>query len=443
MKSPKATAALAAVAIMTFAPGVVRAQQADSTLRRQQQQLDSLKAVVRDALARLDSVAAAAAEAASAPAAPPSRSGAYMNIGLDGLVDGGWSSAKDVAALQKGDHDPKVRGFTIPQGELALDAVVDPYFKGFSNIVYKIDRDGETSVELEELYFLTTSLSHGLQLKGGQFLTDFGRQNATHPHAWSFLDQPLVLNRMFGEDGMRGQGARLSWLLPTSFYTEAMVTVMNPTGGTTSSFLDPESASIHGGVITDRSIDNAKDLVYVPRITGEYDPTDNTTLLLGASAAFGPNNAGASTRTSIYGVDGYWKWKSPRAAAGFPFMSLQAEYMVRKYDTDTRFSATSPIATLPAGTLNDKGGYVEGLWGIRPRIVAGMRAEKVTADPAGVLLVDRLDRTRLSPNFTWYPTEFSRVRLQYNYDDRQAIGHDSSLWLQFEFIMGAHAAHKF
>jgi hypothetical protein len=438
MNQIKATAALAAVVLVGLTPRIARAQQADSIIKRQQATIDSLAAVVRATIARLDSVAA------TVPApAPPARTGAYMNIGLDGLVDGGWSSNPNVRELQKGDHDPHVRGFTIPQGEMSLDAVVDPYFKGFSNIVYKVDENDETSVELEELYFLTTSLPHNLQLKGGQFLTDFGRQNATHPHAWSFLDQPLVLNRMFGEDGMRGQGARLSLLLPTSFYAEAMVTVMNPTGGTTYSFLNPESADIHGGLTVNRTIDGAKDLVYVPRITGEYDPTDNTTLLLGASAAFGPNNAGAATRTSIYGVDAYFKWKSPTAAAGFPFFSLQAEAMTRKYETDSRLSSDALTSTLPGETLNDKGGYVEGLWGIRPRIVAGMRAEKVTADPSAVLIENRVDRTRLSPNFTWYPTEFSRVRLQYNFDDRATIGQDHSLWLQFEFIMGAHAAHKF
>jgi hypothetical protein len=47
------------------------------------------------------------------------------------------------------------------------------------------------------------------------------------------------------------------------------------------------------------------------------------------------------------------------------------------------------------------------------------------------------------PNLTWYPSEFSKIRLQYNYDDRHDIGVDHSVWLQFEFLLGAHAAHKF
>jgi len=55
----------------------------------------------------------------------------------------------------------------------------------------------------------------------------------------------------------------------------------------------------------------------------------------------------------------------------------------------------------------------------------------------------RNDCWRLSPNLTWYPTEFSKIRLQYNYDDQAIFGTASSVWLQFEFLLGAHAEHKF
>ena len=130
-----------------------------------------------------------------------------MNIGFDALADFGWSSESDVGSLQLGDHDPAVRGFTIPNAELTLDGAVDPYFKGFANIVYKLEPDGETGVELEEVYFLTTSLPWNLQVKGGQFFAEFGRQNQQHPHSWAFVDQPLVLNRMFGPDGLAEPGS--------------------------------------------------------------------------------------------------------------------------------------------------------------------------------------------------------------------------------------------
>ena len=52
-------------------------------------------------------------------------------------------------------------------------------------------------------------------------------------------------------------------------------------------------------------------------------------------------------------------------------------------------------------------------------------------------------------NLTWYPTEFSKIRLQYNQDFLEQIHFSSSardvdsVFLQFEFILGAHGAHKF
>src|SRR4029079_17950598 len=123
-------------------------------------------------------------------------------------------------------------------------------------------------------------------LRGGQFVTEFGRQNTQHPHAWSWVDQPLVLKRMFGADGLRGQGARLSWLLPTKFYTEAMLGVFNSLGETAFSFRSDASGEIHGGVPVDRPVESFKDLLVVPRITASFELTGTQTLLVGASGAF-------------------------------------------------------------------------------------------------------------------------------------------------------------
>ena len=64
--------------------------------------------------------------------------------------------------------------------------------------------------------------------------------------------------------------------------------------------------------------------------------------------------------------------------------------------------------------------------------------KKYATDPLGY------ERWRLSPNLTFYPSEFSKIRLQYNYDD--ILENDStehSVFLQFEFLLGSHGAHKF
>ena len=56
--------------------------------------------------------------------------------------------------------------------------------------------------------------------------------------------------------------------------------------------------------------------------------------------------------------------------------------------------------------------------------------------------------SRITADLTWYPTEFSKLRLQYQHDwlDENfflASREEDSVILQFEFILGAHGAHKF
>ena len=57
--------------------------------------------------------------------------------------------------------------------------------------------------------------------------------------------------------------------------------------------------------------------------------------------------------------------------------------------------------------------------------------------------VFRGQRTRVSPNLTFYPSEFSKIRLQYNYDHGDHFGTAHSIWMQLEFGLGAHAAHNY
>ena len=84
------------------------------------------------------------------------------------------------------------------------------------------------------------------------------------------------------------------------------------------------------------------DMLYVPRIATSVDLTDTQTLLVGASGAFGPNNSGENTSTRIYGADLYWKWKSTHADQGFPFVSVQSEYLFRQYDAAKRSTVVDP-----------------------------------------------------------------------------------------------------
>ena len=57
----------------------------------------------------------------------------------------------------------------------------------------------------------------------------------------------------------------------------------------------------------------------------------------------------------------------------------------------------------------------------------------------------RDDRQRIAPLLEYYPSEFSRFRLQYNYDRAQFSNEraNHTVWLGLEFGIGPHAAHAF
>jgi hypothetical protein len=370
----------------------------------------------------------------------------YMNISLDGLFALAYSSAKDLDHIEVGDHDPQQRGFNARNIELAFDGAVDPYFEGFANIVFKLDNDNETDVEVEEAFMQTTSLPLNLQLKGGQFFAAFGRLNPTHPHTWDFADTPLVNGLFLGPDGLRGVGAQASWTLPLPWYSQLIFASQNGRGSTGFSFRNPgDDGMFFDRITTDREARGLQDFVWIPRFENSFNLSDTQTVLAGVSGAFGSNETGANSRTQIYGADLLYKWKSSHAEGGFPFVKWQTEFMYRRFEAGRGADESFPVAE----TFHDWGLYSQVLWGFKKGWVIGARGDYV--DMQGSDFTDDLDRQsrwRLSGNVTWYPTEFSKIRLQYNQDFLQqnfflSAREVESVFLQWEFILGAHGAHKF
>ncbi|MBI3268401.1 MAG: hypothetical protein HYZ53_05215 [Planctomycetes bacterium] len=391
-----------------------------------------------------------------------------IDVSFDLLFTGGASTAPeaDSRLLQGGDHDPKNRGFTVGNAELTLAGVVDPFFRGDTNIVFKIDDEGETTIELEEAYLTTLSLPANLQAKAGQFYTGFGRLNPQHPHSWSFIDHPVVMSRFFGPDGLRAPGAQLSWLTPLPFYAELLGSIQNAQGGTAFSFRNAPGEEIAGRTLVDRPVRSPADLLYLARLKTSFDPTDELTLVPGLSALFGPNGTGQDTRTEIYGVDFYAKWKPLANDNGFPFLSWQTEALWRRYEAERILVGLADGAaaddTLAVGgqDLDDWGFYSQVVWGFARPWTAGLRYDYAAGEHNEFDLLDTLGvdrrydsagdafrdhRERVSANVTWYPSEFSKLRLQYNWDHASFLPEDDahSVWLQAEIMFGAHAAHKF
>jgi hypothetical protein len=364
-------------------------------------------------------------------------------ISLDGLFD--YAQFNNGTPLHYiGGHDAYQNGFNLQQVELTMSANVDPYFSAMANIIL----NHEGGIEIEEAYATTTSLPYNLQAKAGTFFTAFGRHNPTHPHAWAFTNKPLVLGRMFGGDGLRAVGAQLSWLSPLPWYSEFIISAQNSNQETAISFLGAEYFTptgcfpgSTGCTGTPQAMRSIKDAVVLLRSNNFVSITDEFLANFGASYVEGKNPQTTTSRTRIVGGDIYLKYRKPEELA---FIGLQAEILRRSYDTATE-------------QANDWGWYAELTYRLPEgweRWHVGVRYDWISNTTAPVQdaqlgvtdtpLPNQGERWRVSPVITFYPSEFSKLRFQYDYDhapifaNAQQVGH-----VELEFMIGSHGAHKF
>jgi hypothetical protein len=379
-----------------------------------------------------DAAAATQPGASASTPATPSSNGVTLsptNINIRGLelsfvLDVAGAAFTSKEPLQTGGHDPTRNGFNFQQLEMSLNTAVDPYFRFTGNIVFS-----QFGVEVEEAYATTTSLPANLQLRAGQFLTRFGRLNPTHPHAWDFVDQPFSLGRVFGGEGNRGLGVEASWLTPLPWFVEVLGSVTDASGESTArSFLGSSGSGVTSPF----------DFQFTGAVKQFFPLSDDLSLLWGLSGANGPNPTGYHNRTDVFGTDVYLKYR-PLSGGSTTMVTFQGELLYRRRQ-------------VPQDVLSDFNGYGQVLWRFDQRWATAARYE--FGSPAltrgGLTADDPLDpewtdhRQRVSANVTFWPTEFSRLRLQGATDlARWRERPDYSVFLALEVVMGAHGSHTF
>ena len=213
---------------------------------------------------------------------------------------------------------------------------------------------------------------------------------------------------------------------------------------------------IGGRPIIAQDIRKLKDFAYLARWENAFDLSDNLTAVFGASSLLGPNSSGPAGSTWIYGFDMKWRWQPANSFRGYPFLTWQTEYIRRHYEAAaasmdvTEADGHVDTITFPADTLEDWGMYTQLLYGPMINLAVGMRLEY--ADGRGVGYNHggrdgdpfRNERYRVSPLVQWRTSEFVRIRLQYNYDHATHLDdYAHSVWMGFEWLYGAHPAHRF
>jgi hypothetical protein len=371
-----------------------------------------------------------------------------IDISVNALFAVGYSSVKDeyTRGLQGGAHDPIRRGFTLQQIELSFVGAVDPLFKAAVHIVAS-----EHGIELEEGYFETTDLPVGLQVRGGYFLTEFGRMNPTHAHSWDFMDQPVVNTRLMGPEGTRGIGARIGWTAPTPWHFELKFSMQNANDASMISFLgeghehgghdedDHGDETVGGWGAVEREIESFHEFLYLMRIAQFWEVGETFGLGLGLSGMYGANRSGDTGKTWIGGMDLTTHWEG---GDDF-FVKTQVEVMYRYFQADRFTHGEDPdVEVFNATVLGDWGAYGFVHFGWTGGWQFGLRAEFADAFREGELLRQedplRDRRYRVSGLIEWEASEWSRLRLQYNFDHMEHLRHSTahSIWLGIEVILG-------
>jgi hypothetical protein len=400
-------------------------------------------------------VAPQAAQQQSAPGAGSRSAASAFNPAISLILAGNYSDvSKDpeswrIAGFMPsgGEVGPGERSFNLGESELALSASVDPYFS--ATMIAAIT--GEDEIEIEEAYFRTTSLPSGFTVKGGRFFSGMGYLNEVHSHAWDFADQPLVY-QAFMANQLAQDGVQLKWLAPTDVFVEfgaetgngqAFPGTRRSRNGFNGTALFAHVGGDLGSSTSWRAGASWLDLHAEDRSFEDVDQFDAPVL----------NSFTGKSET--WGVDAVLKW-APTGNSAYQLLKVQAEYMSRKEDGELSFD-TEGLGLSDAFRSEQSGWYLQSVFQFRPRWRVGLRYDSLDSGTPRIALVDdgalpseafpsllAADPDRISVMFDWSPSEFSRLRAQYAWDEARADGtQDRQFRLQYLYGIGAHGAHKY
>lgn len=366
---------------------------------------------------------------------------------LDNETFGGLHSPLSLSRPEEVEGDNLSNGFNLNYAELSLQAPIDPFLDLFT--VFHLHPD---AFEIEEAYATTRGLPFNLTFKAGKFLSHFGRINPQHAHFWNFNDQPLVYEAFFGAEGLNELGGRLSWLAPTPFYLDLGLEVLQ--GNNEASF------GKQGFTLGSQSVSEANfPSLMVATVKSSVDLLDNLVLLGGLSYAqggsrfFATGEAGDKAtgdgslqafagNTLIAGGDLSLRW----FIDSYNELSWQNEFLYRHLDGQSYTAQGSSRLT-----KDQSGLYSQLAWRFGQQWRTGVRLDLLTQNQT---LADGGSSSgpsllpRYSAMVEFLPSEFTRLRLQYELDQSRFAADGTNqavhgLYLNLNLAMGAHGAHQF
>lgn len=458
-------AALAALLASAPAAAVTDADLAElrAQLKQIKEQYEKRIQALEQRLGEAERAAARAGpltERAESPAAPPpsvARTGpSALNPEISLILSGTYyNSSQDpkqagiTGFIPPGNgYKPGTRGFSLQDTELTISGGVDPYFRGQATIGISPEND----VELEEAFFQTLSLPHGLGFKGGRYFSNLAYLNQFHPHAWDFVDAPLVYQAYWGQN-LAIDGGQLAWVAPTDIYL-ALGVEFGQGKNIPGEGSGEKNGTGTGAVYVQIGDDIGRESSYLAGVSAfqtSNKGSDGYTVEVVNPAGITVQDTFTGT-TRIAGGYFVYKWAPNRdfARSG---LKLQAEYYQRWLNGDLAYDVGNATgAGGVTGTVKSRqaGWYGQAVYKFDPRWRAGVRYDRLetlstqlSPQLAGLVDTPNYKPWRASAMVDWSLTEFSRFRLQYSYSRALEGASDNQLFLQYIMSLGPHAAHPF
>jgi hypothetical protein len=291
--------------------------------------------------------------------------------------------------VQGGNFDPH-------EFEFAFQSALDPYSN--TKIFLAASEEG---VEVEEGYLYWTGLPGRLRLDVGKYRQQVGDLNRWHGHALPETEYPLVYQQFFGEEGLAGVGLSLYTSLPLSI-----------AGATHEIWFQGTTAE------SDPLLAGSGDLLFLGRLQNFWQLNRSTYAQIGLTG-LGGDNGDADLQSRVVGADIRVTYRPPNAATRRDITFRGEGY---------RFHATE------LGTTTDRyGAFLDLQARTSRRWVFGARYDYVEA-PRGVEDTE----WRITPNITWWQSEFVYLRLEGEHRDSDLEGSRNMLTFQAVWAMGPH-----
>ena len=447
MLKNKLAASAALIALLSSTSALAASDKDIEALRSEIQGMkQSYESRIKDLeskLSRMENEKASSKQAVAAPVVTGAQSSANsFNPAIGVILNGTYGAFSEKNTNIKGFATPGEgargeEGFKLGESELNMSANVDDKFRGSLTTSF-VNEDGKDGVEIEEAFVETLpgmGLPTGMSIKAGRALWTLGYLNEQHTHVDDFADRPLPY-RVFLNNAYNDDGAEVSYVLPTDFYSEI--------GGGVFRGDDYPFGSASGSGVGAWSA--------FARVGGDIG--DDQTWRIGGYMLSGETKGRTSNEdvvnfigdTNLYIADLRYTW----APTGNPYeqeVLLQGEYFW--HNEDGTYEDTDAGTGAVAFDDHATGWYAQGVYKFDPQWRVGYRYSQLQAPgtPAG-LSGSLLDSGGHNPDahavmVDWSNSEFSRVRLQYNHENPAAGVNDDQLLVQYIMSLGAHGAHKY